>query len=221
MRGTTRLLDIGCGSGIVGLYALLKHGAHSVTFTDLLPEWIATTRCNVDIKVRAHKIDPSQVEYTKAMPFTKLPIDVIARHSLLAFNPPQLPEDYVADAMLQTIKGNPTESAFRLAGPNGLKWAGKFLKWYADLEMSRPKPDAVILLSSFLGQSNIERMIAKCQLQEVSRRRTPAVLFRGRGTFDEAKINRLSPDELKDHLLEPDGHGWWTKSLFTIRVKNK
>src|SRR5690348_7040540 len=37
---TKRLLDIGCGTGIIGLYCLLEKKAGSVTFVDVMHEWI-------------------------------------------------------------------------------------------------------------------------------------------------------------------------------------
>jgi hypothetical protein len=40
--------------------------------------------------------------------------------------------------------------------------AREFIRWYADLD--RPKADAVILLSSFLGRSRIADAIQKCGL---------------------------------------------------------
>jgi len=118
---------------------------------------------------------------------------------------------------LSGIEGDNIQSAFRIGGLDGLDIVRDFFKWYAWLKM--PKPDAVINLSSFLGQSAIERAIASYGLREVSRKTTPGIALRR--IFSEDKISKLSPAEAQDRLLNPDGHGWWTKSLLTIRLVNR
>lgn len=218
-KGVTKLLDIGCGSGIIGIYCLIKKEARSVTFNDLQASWIDTTRRNVDIKIREGTIQQAQVEFTKAGPFADpkvISTEVIAQHTLLAFNPPQLPTEYVVEKSLQSIENDPIEKAFRIGGPDGLNIVRNFLEWYAGVKT--PKPDAVILLSSFLGRELINQTIASCGLREASREETAGVPLRP--IFVKEKIDALSNEERDDKSLTPDGHGWWTKTLFTIRLKN-
>jgi len=212
----TDLLIVGSGSGVDGISAAIQKHARTVTFNDRLPEWMDITRRNVEIKVKEGAIQPTQVSFTAACSFRDIPGEVIARHTLMAFNPPQLPTAYVEDATLQRIANNHIQSAFRIGGTTGFDVVRDFLEWYASLRA--PKPDTVINLSAFLGESRIANAISSCGLREVSRKETRIPL---RSLFSREKIDTLSPAELKDRSLEPDGSGWWTKNLLTLRIAGK
>ena len=212
--GKTQLLDIGCGTGIIGIYCLIEKNARSVTFIDLEPKWIDVTRCNLDIKIREGAIQQPQVKLLNAGDLAKISPEEIARHDLLAFNPPQLPYAYVDDETRKKIESDPIERTFRRGGLDGLDIARMFFNWYASLPM--PKPDAVILLSSFLGRRLIDEAISKSGLRP-----------REKATETDATLRKMfwkqaddfldSPDELKDRLIEKID-GTWHKKLLTIRL---
>jgi methylase of polypeptide subunit release factors len=86
-----RLLDIGCGCGVIGLCWLCRKQGRSVTFNDLMPQWLDLTRRNVEAKIYEGAIERSQVNFTTVGSFRTIPEEVIAQHTLVAFNPPQLP----------------------------------------------------------------------------------------------------------------------------------
>lgn len=221
--GKTKLLDIGCGSGIIGLYAILARGAHSVTFTDLFPKWLHIAQCNADIRVRAGAIQPSQVSFTKAGQFARLDPEIVYQHNLLAFNPPQLPTALVEEDTLIKLAADPIQSGFRIGGRDGLRIVRNFLKWYSGLTLAdsaSSKPDAVLLLSSFLGRRLIEKTIASYGLQVIDEKpvETPATLRKM--FWKKADELSHSPVEIEDRSLARDGEVW-KKKLLTYRLNNR
>ena len=87
-----KLLDIGCGTGIIGLYCLVEKKADFVTFSDIMPEWVDLTRANVETQNCEGAITSSQVDVLDAMAFDQIPPEVIAQHDMVVFNLPQFPE---------------------------------------------------------------------------------------------------------------------------------
>lgn len=110
-----RLLDIGCGSGIIGLYCLMEKKAHSVTFSDIMPEWVDLTRVNTSLKIRDRAIRSSQVDVLDAIAFDQIAPEVIARHDMVVFNLPQFPEAFVSEEVLSMLKADPVNARYRLA----------------------------------------------------------------------------------------------------------
>jgi len=223
--GKTKLLDIGCGSGIIGLYALLARGAHSATFTDLFPKWLHVAQCNAEIRVREGAIQPSQVSFTKAGQFARLDPEIVFQHNLLSFNPPQLPTAFVDEDTLRNLAADPIQSGFRIGGRDGLRIVRNFLKWYSSLTLpdlpdsASRKPDAVLLLSSFLGRRLIEKTIASYGLLVISGKpvETPATLRKM--FWKKADELSHSPVEIEDRSLTRDGEVW-KKKLLTYRLNN-
>jgi methylase of polypeptide subunit release factors len=204
--GRTRFLDIGCGSGIIGIYCLIETKAAFVTFNDILDEWISIARVNVNKKIEQGEILRSQAEFINAK-FTDIPGDVIARHSLLGFNPPQLPDKYLGDVGEDRVR-----ASFRNGGPDGLEVARQFFEWYAGLDVS--KPDAVILLSSFLGWSRITEAIERHRIQWRELKRT-RVTLREFMWNDAKKLSSDRKEKIDRSLVEGPGDSW-TKELVTI-----
>jgi methylase of polypeptide subunit release factors len=169
----TRLLDLGCGTGPIGGLSLLWKKAQFVTFNDIQEAAILVTRLNATVQIENGKIQSNQVDYVTG-PLGDVTKEVVDRHNLIAFNPPQLPTDFVDEGYLRKVSADPSMSYYRIGGPDGLKIVKESLGWYASLP--RPKPTLVILLSSFLGKSPIANAIAAHGLRATTIGETPAKL---------------------------------------------
>jgi methylase of polypeptide subunit release factors len=212
---TKRLLDIGCGSGIIGLYCLLEKKARFVTFIDVMPVWIDITRANVSLKIKQGVIAPSQVDVMDAMPFDRISPEVLAQHDMLSFNLPQFPESYLNPGDLSNLEADPVKARFRLAGPDGLKFARGFFRWYADLKS--PKPDAVCVLWSILGKQQIIEALQANRFQWKIIKETPVPL---KPEFSRIAAQFFQDAAEKDNrMLARDGDGW-TNNVLTIRLTN-
>ena len=203
----TRLLDVGCGAGIIGIHSLVEYRARFVTFNDIQPEAIDVTRSNIDALIAQHRVRMEQVAFSEGS-FTDIPKDVVLQHDLIVFNAPQLPESKLSAEMLATVKSSGVNSLFRLAGADGLDVTRTFLDWYG--ELSRP-PQAVIQLSSFLGLSRIEAALerANARYKILSKKEVPL-----RNIFFDA-VRSFGAQEIEDRLLIKR-NGSWTKQLLVI-----
>jgi SAM-dependent methyltransferase len=208
----TRLLDIGCGCGIIGIYCLIEKRAANVTFNDILPEMISVSRTNVKSQVRQGRILASQAAF-RVCGFARMRRNFVVQHDLIEFNPPQLPMRHLSKAARRKITKNGLKRSFRFGGPDGLSVVRRFFSWYARL--SGPKPDAVILLSSFLGRIAIGEAVREHGLswKITSRTRVPL-----RPILIPA-AERASAEERKDRSLKKGRYGDWTKELLTILLK--
>lgn len=115
-----RLLDIGCGSGIIGLFALLN-GSEYVYFNDIQPDAITLTKRNL----KHHQIPSSAYQFIN-LPFQKIDL-ASCQFDAIAFNPPQLPTQMVSIEKF----GAQQEKIFRDGGPNGLHLIEQFIDWLA------------------------------------------------------------------------------------------
>jgi methylase of polypeptide subunit release factors len=210
---TKKLLDIGCSNGIIGLYCLLEKKARSVTFIDLMPEWIDITRANIRLKIEQRAITPSQVDVMDAMPFARISPEVVAQHDLLIFNLPQYPGDYANPSDLSKFEADPIKAHYRLAGPDGLKLARDFSLWYARL--NKPKPDAVFVLWSILGKRQIMKALAADGLQWKTIKETSVPV---KPEFSRVAAQFFwDPEEKGNRMLERNEEGW-TNKVLTIRL---
>ena len=214
----TRLLDLGCGSGIIGSFCLIEKQARFVTFTDLMPEWIARARSNVGNQIARGRIAPSQAAFTEPMPFENLSPELVSQHDLICFNPPQLPTDYVAKEALEEIRTNAIEHTYRIGdiaeNPDGLHVVQKFVAWHDRLP--HPSPAAVILLSSFLGSHRIEETLNSggSDWKIICATRTPLRDFFG------SHVAQMGDTERRYRRLEQTPSGW-SKELFTVQIAGK
>ncbi len=215
--GETRLLGIGSGSGIIEIFSLIEKQAKSATFTDIEPTWLEIAKKNVSLKIRGGLIPAYRVRFLKAAGFAELPYSEIAQHDVAAFNPPQLPYKYVDEVTRRKIDSDPIEQRFRWGGEFGLDVVSQFLNWYSALP--KPKPEAVILLSSFLGRKRIGEVIASAGLHPSA---PPIETDATLRTMFWPQADRFSVDtaELEDRSLRKIGDTWH-KKLLTFRLANK
>jgi methylase of polypeptide subunit release factors len=210
---TKKLLDIGCGTGIIGLYCLLENKARSVTFIDLMPEWIGITRANVSAKIEEGAITPSQVDVMDAMPFAQISPEVVAQHDMVIFNLPQYPEAFANPSDLSEFEADPMRARYRLAGPDGLRLVRDFSQWYACLK--QPKPDAVFVLWSILGKRQITEALKPDRFQWKIMKETPIPV---KPEFSRVAMQFFQdPEERDNRMLERDGDGL-TNRVLTIRL---
>lgn len=113
-----RLLDIGCGSGIIGVYALLN-GSNFVYFNDIQKDAIKLTQRNL----QRHRIAEASYQLLNS-PFQQIDISKYQVDAIF-FNPPQLPTDIVP---IEHFSDN-RERIFRDGGANGLNLIDQFVKW--------------------------------------------------------------------------------------------
>jgi methylase of polypeptide subunit release factors len=210
---TKKLLDIGCGTGVIGLYCLLEKKARSVTFTDILPEWIDITRANVSLKIKEGAIAPSQVDVMDAMPFDQIPAEVVAQHDMVVFTLPQYPEDFVTPDELSKIAAGRISARYRLSGRDGLKLARDFSHWYAHLR--QPKPDAVFVLWSILGKRQIAETFTSDSFQWEILHQTPIPV---KPEFSRVAAEFFQDAEERDDRMLASNGDSWTNTVLTIRL---
>ena len=221
-----RLLDVGCGSGVVGIYCLVNKLAEAVTLNDIAPDWITIARENVNMwkpgapRDERGSIDPSKVRYFKGK-FESIPEHLVKEHDLIVFNPPQLVGKYASADELSKIEADNIEKTFRLAGPDGLDIAREFFQWYETL--SKPAPAAVILLSSFHGKDLIERTIKEHGLgYEIVHKHTALLRKAFHAAAKEFTTKQLS-DKSLERLKRPlkwNEEQEWTEDLLTISLRH-
>lgn len=112
------LLDVGCGSGIIGIYSLLNH-LPFVYFNDIQPEAIHLTQYNLnEEQISSEQYHILQGTF-ESIDLSKYPID------LITFNPPQLPTDWVNIDIFK----EEGEKKFRDGGKDGKAVINRFFEW--------------------------------------------------------------------------------------------
>jgi methylase of polypeptide subunit release factors len=208
----TRLLDIGCGTGIIGIYSLVKKRARFVTFNDCLSDAIAVTFANVQWHIEQGNIEESRVGCLKS-DFAAISAEAASQHDLIAFNPPQLPWKWVDEDYRKEIGLQHSQMSFRFGGEDGLDAVRNFLGWYGGLGSKRPP--ALITLSSFLSKSSITAALNSCgvkwrvfyEKKNVPLREILAQAAESFGTDGKA-----------DRCLEKTPKGNWTKELLVVSL---
>lgn len=211
--GEGRLLDVGSGTGVVGLYCLVHGKAKFATFTDKQWKAVSESWANALRGIEATKIRADQVAFCEPMEFEKIPSEIVAEHDLIAFNPPQIPMQMLTPTGQAKINNDPSTGAYRNGGDSGLEYAEKFLHWYSELGKSRPA--AAILLSSLIGPSLIENTIGRHRLRIMD---TKSSRVRLREDF-WAEVEKLSDSDREERRLQRDAKFTWTKELITYSLR--
>ncbi|HWH60020.1 MAG TPA: methyltransferase [Terriglobales bacterium] len=211
--GKTRILDVGCGRGVIGLWALLRKGAAFVTFTDLEMSALAETRANVARQIYLGTILESQVAFTPPLSVSNISWRQAAEHDLVVFNAPQLPIRDIATEDLERMMATPSARSFRNGGADGLDIIRLFVGWYASLPL--PKPLAVLGISSFLGWSTISEVFRTAGLDAEVIHRTPVPLRTQ--LCEKADSLIASPSELIDRALTKVKNRWF-KEILTVKA---
>jgi methylase of polypeptide subunit release factors len=207
---TDKLLDVGCGTGIVGIYCLIKKMARLTTFVDVEPEGFIEARSNVIRAIERKSVLESKVQFINPMSFEDLPAEVVRNHTVIAFNPPQLPLRYVEDDYKRDVLNDRVLKSYRSGGEDGLDVARRFTQWFTRVAMEGQR--SVIVLSSFLGRQRIHEMIGESGLYINKIIETPTLL---RAILSDA-AGSFSRTEREDRCLSKDERDVWSKKLFTI-----
>lgn len=189
------VLDVGCGCGVVGMFALLR-GATRATFVDVVPSAAAATRANL----RRNGLDEARTQcFTcsfDALPPPPSPYD------LAIFNPPQMPEALLPPGFV--FPGD--EAAFRLGGPDGLRVVHAFMRWLAE---SRCSASALMTIASITANSSLAAYAAELGMAYTVVHRTPTpvrapIAERVRAlpaeTLDAMEVVEVD-GELREHVL--------------------
>ncbi len=161
------LLDVGCGSGIIGIYALL-HRLPFVYFNDIQHDAMKLTRRNLN----RYLIEKERYRLIEG-PFHKM--DLLENQvDAITFNPPQLPTDLVDINSFQ----EESERIFRDGGKNGRKLTDEFFIW-----LSRQQLDNITI---YLGVSSLLKVDSL--LEEVKQRYHLAAVKRHKKTVPLRKL---------------------------------
>ncbi|SRR5258708_29886819 len=197
-----RVIDVGCGSGIVGIYALLE-GSAGVLFNDIQPEALKCVRRNLALNGLVSGCS------LHCGPFADLRLDEVTAYDLIAFDPPQFPLGLDARAFA------PAEAVFRSGGADGLDVVCQFLDWYQGL--GSRSPVATLVLSSILGEERIYSEIIDrraLRLSVVHRCALPL-----RNALVEA-LRRRSPLDLPRLGVSSGLDGVWYKQLMVAQIRH-
>ncbi|WP_050025069.1 methyltransferase [Verrucomicrobium sp. BvORR034] len=206
------LLDIGCGSGIIGIFSLLEHGVKSVTFNDVQSEALAEVAANLARHFATRAITPQQTALHHGA-FTDIPLQTVKQHTHIAFNPPQFPVDLADPAEVERIQQSGPENIFRHGGRDGLEIVRQFLAWLSSLQADRPV--TYLMLSSFLGQKAIEDAFTAASLPYLLKTTRTAPLRRS--LHASASRFKDKPEELADRRLK-QADGSWQKKLLVYEI---
>lgn len=194
-----RLLDIGCGSGIVGLYCLLND-AEFVYFNDMQQQAVELTLDNL----KRYSFQKTHYQLTQT-PFQDLNLKQ-CEVDAIAFNPPQLPTDLV------DIKHYPEngERIFRDGGATGRYLIDLYINWLAENLPEGTK--AYLGMSSILMIDELIEHAAKLGLLTVKKKANKVPL---RDIFNTA-ILKMSALELNQREIS-ELSGKYYKKIYGLQ----
>ncbi|MEQ1839610.1 MAG: class I SAM-dependent methyltransferase, partial [Verrucomicrobiales bacterium] len=183
-----RLLDLGCGTGRIGISALLHGQAKSVTFADRTWEWLEDAMETVSEHVAHRHFDRTQVSY-RVGDYRKMTPEFLGSHDWIFF--------------------------FRTDELEELESAEQFLHWYGDLAGSSNVriPTAMLLISSLPGKKALSSLLSDLRLSAVEASFRRILMPSGKDSLPL----QLSAEEQEDRRLRLTLQGW-TKTLSALIV---
>ncbi len=193
-----RLLDIGCGSGVVGLYSLLN-GSDFVCFNDIQSQALSLTQQNLT----QQQIDEARYQLENA-PFQQINLND-SNFDSIAFNPPQLPTDNVSMDQF----GEPSERVFRDGGANGRQLIDQYILWLGEHLVTSCR--AYLGMSSLLSVDDVLGFASERGLNGIKKfsRKVPLrpILY--------AAADKLSNSEQQRRELVKHDTGW-SKKIYVL-----
>lgn len=197
----TRLLDIGCGSGVVGLYALLN-GCEFVCFNDIQSQALVLTEKNL----QQQQIIDDRYQLHSA-PFQDIALD-INDFDAIAFNPPQLPTDSVSMSQF----GAASERIFRDGGANGRRLINLYIEWLAEHLTANCR--AYLGVSSLLSVADVLSFAQKLGLSGVKKQANTVPLRE----ILYPVADKLDPQEQQKRELVKHDTGW-SKKIYVLEFQ--
>jgi len=196
------LLDVGCGSGIIGIYALLNRMPF-VYFNDIQQDAIALTQKNLNrysIEKERYRLIAGSFEH---IDLSTNQVDVIT------FNPPQLPTDLVDINSFQEER----ERIFRNGGKNGRKLIDKFFLWLS----GQPLDNITLYLgvSSLLKVDSLSEEVKQKYHLTVVKRHKKIVPLR---KFFYSSVYDMSEAERNEREIE-FVNGEYYKKIYVLQFK--
>ena len=196
------LLDVGCGSGVVGIYALLNQISF-VYFNDIQRSAIELSKINVS----KNSIPEEKYQFIEgsfnSIDLSKYPVDIII------FNPPQLPTGLVN---IESFTEE-SEKKFRNGGENGRKIIEDFFIW-----LSKQPIDGIsiyLCLSSLLKIEPLLKEIKHKYGLSAIKEKSKTVLLR---EVFYPSIIHMSHQELIEREIKSIGNKYY-KNLYAIKFQ--
>ncbi|RKZ40053.1 MAG: hypothetical protein DRQ49_09660 [Gammaproteobacteria bacterium] len=199
-----RLLDVGCGSGIIGIYALLNR-IPFVYFNDIQHDAVELAQRNLNrylIEKERYRLIEGSFEQ----------LDLLANQvDAITFNPPQLPTDLVDINSFQ----EESERIFRDGGKNGRKLIDNFFIWVSGQQLDN--------ITIYLGVSSLLKIDSL--LEEVQQKYNLAVIKKHKKTVLLRKlfyphVAKMSAIELHEREIELID-GSYYKKIYVLQFEQK
>ena len=198
------LLDVGCGSGIIGIYALLNR-IPFVYFNDIQHDAMELAKRNLNqyiIEKERYRLIEGSFEQLDLL---ENKVDAIT------FNPPQLPTDLVDINSFQ----EESERIFRDGGKNGLKLIDKFFIWVSGQQLDNIT--IYLGISSLLKVDSLLEEIKQKYHLVVVKKHKKIVLLR---KFFYLCVDNMLTIERNEREIELIGDKYY-KKIYVLQFKQK
>ena len=197
-----RLLDVGCGSGVVGIYALVNQISF-VYFNDIQRSAMELSKINIS----KNSILEDKYQFIEgsfnSIDLSKYLVDIII------FNPPQLPTGLVN---IESFSEE-SEKKFRDGGDNGRKIISDFFLW-----LSKQPIDGIsiyLCLSSVLKIDPLLKEIKQKYGLSATKEKSKTVVLR---EIFYPSIKKMSQQELSDREVKLIDDKYY-KNIYVVKFK--
>jgi methylase of polypeptide subunit release factors len=198
------IIDLGCGSGVIGIYLLLNGAAH-VLFNDIQNVAIEYTLKNLNL----NNIKSGFSVYCGS--FTEVNQKMIEDAHLIIFNPPQFPIHFSTSSPYPQ-----NENIFRNGGYDGLNILRNFIKWVSILPCRTP--ESLLVVSSLLNKKKIQFELTKYNNLEFSITCVETVPVRESLI---STISKLSTHEKNNLGVSMDANKQWREEVLLLIISKK